>query len=91
MSTLSANDEPCPECGGTLDIWADGHAPACRHPRRLLMHPPPPMTIWTTVVRGDGSACWMAGTPRDVGAAIAAIDLAGDLLGVTIAPVAGPN
>jgi len=22
---------PCPACGGTLDQWADGHAPDCKH------------------------------------------------------------
>jgi hypothetical protein len=33
MQDLAAlvEDEPCASCGGTLQFWANGHAPDCTH------------------------------------------------------------
>lgn len=85
------SDEPCPGCGGTLDIWLDGHAPDCRHPRRLLATPPPPVAVWAVLFRTDGGLYWMADTPQHVSAVIAAMDLSGDIASAAVAAVAGPN
>ena len=85
------NDTPCPECGGTLDIWSDGHAPACRHPRRLLAAPPPPIAVWAVLVTTNGRVLWMADTPEHVGKAIAVLDMQGDVLSANAVGIAGPN
>jgi hypothetical protein len=49
------------------------------------------MVIFAVLYRTDGGLYWMADTPAHVGAAIAAMDLSGDIVGASTAAIASPN